>query len=84
VAVSRPEAGFTLETGGVSIQRRHMDKMIDAFRAQWAMIALLAMAGDVEAVEDCPDYPEFLDKDWQLPGPRAKSVSLWAEYAAME
>ena len=61
-----------------------MDKMIDALRVQGAMIKLLAMVGGAETVEDYPDYSKFLDKDWQLSGPRAKSVSLWAEYAAME
>jgi hypothetical protein len=87
VAVSRPETGFTLETGDifkVSIQRRHMEKMIDAFRVQWAIIKLLAMAGGAEAVEDYPDHPEFLDEDWQLPGPRAEFMSRWAERAAIE
>lgn len=87
VAVSRPETGFTLETGDVFrvlIQRRHMEKMIEAFRVQWALVKMLAMVGGAEAVEDVPDHPEFLDEDWRLPGPRAAFVRHWAQIAAME
>ncbi|KAK0658091.1 hypothetical protein B0T16DRAFT_72009 [Cercophora newfieldiana] len=74
VAMSRPETGFNLETGdvfGIHIPRRHMEKMVEAFRMQWALIKLLAMAGGAEVVADYPDDPEFLDENWELPGRKA-------------
>ncbi len=87
VAVSRPETGFNLETGDVFkvfIQRRHMEKMIEAFRIQWALTKMLAMAGGAEAVQDFPDHPEFLDEDWRLPGPRDEFIKRWACIVATE
>jgi len=56
-----------------------MDKMIEAFRVQWALIKMLAIAGGAEAVKDYPDDPEFLDQDWRLPGPREELVRTIAE-----
>jgi len=87
VAMSRPETGFSLETGdvfGVHIPRRHMEKMVEAFRVQWALVKLLAMAGGAEAAVDYPDDPEFLDENWELPGLKAWRLACMAEWAAVE
>lgn len=80
VAIARPASGFNVETGDifdVPIPKRHMEKMILAFKLQWALVKLLAMAGGPEAL-DYPllDHPEFLDETWGFPGVTAS----WRQY----
>ncbi|KAK0613939.1 hypothetical protein B0T14DRAFT_290682 [Immersiella caudata] len=82
VAISRPETGFNVETGNnfeFHVPKQHMEKMIEAFRVQWTLIKIVAMAGgaDAEAVQGAPEHPDFLDEDWSLPGIKAGFAGLY-------
>ncbi|KAK3689594.1 hypothetical protein B0T22DRAFT_174372 [Podospora appendiculata] len=87
VAISRPATGFNIESGDVFevlVPNRHMQKMIMAFNLQWALIQLLAIGGGAEALEDAPDYPEFLDEFWRFPCDTAAIRQAQALNDAME
>ncbi|KAH6631601.1 hypothetical protein F5144DRAFT_629589 [Chaetomium tenue] len=79
--------GLSVESGDifeVPVPRRHMEKMILAFSFQWALVKLLAVGGGVEALDDCPDHPEFLDEFWRFPSDTALMRDIQAFNAAME
>ncbi|KAK4461944.1 hypothetical protein QBC42DRAFT_85914 [Cladorrhinum samala] len=76
--IAHPTArGFSVKDGDVfevSIEERHMEKMILAFELQWALIKLIAMAGGAETLDDADFKPDFLDGDWDLPGAKPSSL----------
>lgn len=77
-ALDRPSSvSHHVQTGDifyVKVEPRYAERMLAAFRIQWAAIKNLAMAGGAESLDDVGDHPDYLDKNLKWLGYRGLTI----------
>ncbi|KAK0753546.1 hypothetical protein B0T18DRAFT_397130 [Schizothecium vesticola] len=67
----------------VKVEPRYAERMLAAFRIQWAAIKILAMAGGAESLDDVGDHPDYLDENLNWLGDSGLTIpELFKEWDA--
>ena len=67
----------------VKVEPRYAERMLAAFRIQWAVIKILAMAGGAESLDDVGDHPDYLDENLNWLGDSGLTIpELFKEWDA--
>ena len=67
----------------VKVEPRYAERMLAAFRIQWAAINILAMAGGAESLDDVGDHPDYLDENLNWLGDSGLTIpELFKEWDA--
>jgi len=67
----RISVSHVIETGDifyVKVESRYAERMLTAFRIQWASIRIFSLAGGAESLDDVGDHPDYLDENFEWMG----------------
>lgn len=62
---TQPQTG---DTFSVLVEEGHAERMLTAFKLQWAAIKIYAIAREVESLKNVGDHPEYLDEELEWLG----------------
>ncbi|KAK3306111.1 uncharacterized protein B0T15DRAFT_218547 [Chaetomium strumarium] len=60
----------------VKVEHRYAERMLAAFRIQWATVKILSLAGGAESLDDVGDSPDYLDENLNWMGDVKRGMTI--------